>query len=189
MTGRQILPSVDSALMAFGGAHLLMERVTVDRVYVPDFSDEKGIRKTVEQVAGARLHTVTEAITLEGEDYSLSVIPAEAPRSENESSLCILFQGENCDILITGDRNTTGEKALLAQADIPDIEVLVAGHHGSESSTGMEFLYETQPEYVVISVGADNNYGHPDPNLLERLRIFGCQVLRTDEKGTIVLRW
>ena len=52
----------------------------------------------------------------------------------------------------------------------------------------MEFLNEVRPQYAVISVGKDNTYGHPHPELLERLEKIGAKVLRTDELGTIVIR-
>jgi competence protein ComEC len=102
--------------------------------------------------------------------------------------MCILFQVENCDILITGDRNQTGEKALLAEYDLPDIEVLVVGHHGAENSAGFELLYNVTPDVAVISVGADNLYHHPSYKTLERLKFFGCVILRTDQHGTITIR-
>ena len=102
--------------------------------------------------------------------------------------MCILFQGENCDILITGDRDIAGEAALLQQADLPKLELLIAGHHGANDSTGFELLYETKPEAAVISVSADNFYGHPARSVLERLSLFGTKVFRTDLHGTIIFR-
>ena len=124
---------------------------------------------------------------LEIEDF-LAVYSAEEGKTNNESSLCVLFQPENCDILITGDRSSAGEVALLEKADLPDLEILVAGHHGADSSTSMELLNQTRPEVVLISAGADNRYGHPNWETLERLKLFGCKVYRTDLEGTIILR-
>ena len=113
---------------------------------------------------------------------------AKEGKTNNESSLCVLFQPENCDILITGDRTTAGERALLAAYPLPDLEVLIAGHHGARTSTSLELLKQTSPEVAVISVGADNRYGHPTAEVLERLELFGCKILRTDLDGTIILR-
>ena len=61
--------------------------------------------------------------------------------------------------------------------------VLKAGHHGSCSSTTQEFLDAVDPEVVVISVGADNDFGHPGAEVLERLD--GLPVYRTDEDGVV----
>ena len=102
--------------------------------------------------------------------------------------MCVLFQTEKCDILITGDREAAGEKLLLADHTIPQLEVLVVGHHGSKTSTCEELLEATRPKYALISVGADNTYGHPAREVLERLLAFGCLIFRTDLNGTIVYR-
>ena len=103
-------------------------------------------------------------------------------------SLCVLFQAKKCGILITGDRNAFGERSLLRHAEIPDVDVLIAGHHGAKSSTCEELLAAVKPEIVCISVGKDNPYGHPNSELLERLSDFGCAVYRTDQQGTITIR-
>jgi competence protein ComEC len=99
-----------------------------------------------------------------------------------------LFDTEKCDILFTGDRSRWGEEALLARYPIPEVDLLIAGHHGSKNSTGDALLAAVQPETVIISVGRENIYGHPAPELLERLRTYGCTVFRTDLDGKIVYR-
>ena len=81
-----------------------------------------------------------------------------------------------------------GETYLLLTEQIPVLDVLVAGHHGSDASTGNLLLERTRPETVVISVGKNNKYGHPAESVLERLEEFGCTVRRTDREGTIVIR-
>ena len=90
------------------------------------------------------------------------------------------------DILITGDLDSDGEAALLAQYDLPDLEVLVAGHHGSKYSTSARLLRQTTPEMVLISVG-ENSYGHPTQEVLNRIAAIGAAVLRTDESGDITI--
>jgi len=99
-----------------------------------------------------------------------------------------LFDTEKCDILITGDRDGYGERSLLRSADIPDVDILIAGHHGSGNSTCEELLTAVKPEIVCISAGAGNPYGHPAPGLMERLTEHGCSVYRTDLQGTITIR-
>lgn len=106
----------------------------------------------------------------------------------NESSLCVLFDTEKCDILITGDRDGFGERSLLRNADIPQVDILVAGHHGSKNATCQELLTAVRPEIVCISAGRDNPFGHPAPETLARLEENGCTVYRTDADGEIVIR-
>ena len=107
---------------------------------------------------------------------------------DNENGLCILFEAENCGILITGDRSARGERLLIKRYDLPDVDVLIAGHHGSKDSACRDLLKAVKPETVLISVGAGNVYGHPDESLLARLAEFGCAVYRTDQNGTILFR-
>lgn len=118
----------------------------------------------------------------------IRVYPAKYPGNSNESSLCVLFDTENCDILITGDRNGFGERSLLRHGDIPKVDILVAGHHGSKNSTCQELLTAVEPEIVCISAGENNSFGHPAPELLKRLEENGCTVYRTDLQGDILIR-
>ena len=99
-----------------------------------------------------------------------------------------MFQTENCDILITGDRGELSEMLLVHRTELPDLELLIAGHHGSRYSTTDRLLQATMPDYVFISAGRNNRYGHPAPELLQRLEAFGCAVFRTDLNGTIIFR-
>ena len=80
------------------------------------------------------------------------------------------------------------EQLLLDQTQLPDLELLVAGHHGSKYSTTQALLDALRPEEAVISVGADNLYGHPAPETLDRLESAGVRVWRTDCNGTVTLR-
>ena len=171
------------------GAEYILQRIPAEKVYYPNFCEDESLKTPVINSAGKNAFCVLETEVLSYEDYTFTLIPEEDPKTDNESSLCVLFQTENCDILITGDRDARGERCLLEKMEIPQLEILVAGHHGSEDATGMELLSKTRPQSVVISAGKDNSYGHPHENLLERLRIFGCNILRTDQRGTIILRW
>ena len=76
----------------------------------------------------------------------------------------------------------------MHRTELPKLDVLVAGHHGSAGSTGDELLCQTEPEYVFISAGRNNRYRHPSEKLLARLNKFGCVVYRTDLYGTIIYR-
>lgn len=106
----------------------------------------------------------------------------------NESGLSVVSTVHDFDVLVTGDMAKATEKKLLAAKLLPDIEVLVAGHHGSAYSTGQELLDATTPEAVVISVGEENSYGHPGQALLDRLRERNIAVYRTDLEGTITIQ-
>ena len=76
------------------------------------------------------------------------------------------------------------EAKLVARESLPEVEVLVAGHHGSKYATSEELLLATTPERAVLSVGY-NTYGHPADETLERLAAAGCEIYRTDWMGTV----
>ena len=84
-----------------------------------------------------------------------------------------------------GDAESDAEQALLSGHLPLRADVLKVGHHGSDAGTSAQFLAAVRPSLAVISVGADNRFGHPAPQLLARLR--DIQTLRTDERGRIEL--
>ena len=121
-------------------------------------------------------------------DAQIQIFPAKEAGSGNDSCASVLFQRGKCDTLITGDLSGSAELQLLSDYDLPDLEVLIVGHHGSKYSTCAELLDATAPDVAIISVGADNSYGHPSDEVLQRLKAAGCAVYRTDLHGTITYR-
>ena len=169
------------------GVHGLLSQVNAKNIYLPDIPDDGTTKKILSESYPDKVQWITEntLVTDTGSTLTLIAAPVDVA-DENESSLCVLFQQENCDILITGDRGKTGEKALLQSLELPQIELLIAGHHGASNSTGFELLSTVQPETVVISTGG--RYGHPSGDVLHRLELFGCDVWRTDLHGTLIFR-
>ena len=170
-----------------GGLQYLLTRIPADTLFMPDAEDEAGVGAMLEKLTGGSAFYVSENLVLTYGGTELTIFGPAVTNSGNESSLAVLFRAGNCDILITGDRSGFGERMLLRQTELPRLEILVAGHHGSRTSTCAELLEATQPAIVVISVG-DNSYGHPSDELLARLAEYGCLVYRTDYDGNIIFR-
>ena len=166
----------------------LLSSVDADRIYMPDVQDSNGIRELIEKNFPEQIHLIADVTQLSLQNGKITLYPGKTGADDNESSMCVLFQPENCDILITGDRSSAGERALLKQTQLPKLEILVAGHHGSHNATSFDLLAATQPQAVVISVDANNPYGHPRQEMLDRVSGFGCDVYRTDLQGTIIFR-
>lgn len=105
----------------------------------------------------------------------------------NNSSLVLKLIYKKISILFTGDIQSEAEDIILAR--IPDLkaDVLKVAHHGSEFSSGKGFLEKVNPFAAVVSVGR-NNFGHPSPEVLNRLAEAGTRIFRTDECGAVVLR-
>ena len=105
--------------------------------------------------------------------------------NNNQSVVCKVTFGSR-KFLFMGDAEKEAERALLAAGTDLSADVLKAGHHGSRSSTTAELLEAVQPTYVLLTCGVDNSYGHPHEETLKKYAEHRIQVLRTDEKGTII---
>jgi competence protein ComEC len=171
-----------------GGVIPLLTRIQADALYLPDIPDDNHIRSTLEKDYAEQILWIREDTVLTGDDMVLSIFPGDRNTSNNENSQCVLFQTKKCDILITGDLSTAGEQKLIDRADIPKLDLLVAGHHGAASSTGFPLLNATKPKTVAVSVGKNNYHGHPTEEVLFRLRLFGCVIRRTDLHGDLIFR-
>ena len=163
----------------------LLCRVDTTALYLPDIPDDTGRKVRLAEKYGEKICWVQRNICIKESNTALSLLMTfKTDENERESSLCVLFQTANCDILITGDRGARGEQALLESYDLPKLELLVAGANGAASATNLELLSKTMPDTVVISSGTRFNY--PEEDVLVRLDMFGCRVLCTNQSGTIV---
>lgn len=106
----------------------------------------------------------------------------------NDSSIVLKIEYGDTSFLFTGDAESVSEHDMVEAGWDLSADVLKVGHHGSYSSTSYVFLREVMPTYAVISLGKDNEYGHPHEQILSRLANADARVLRTDELGDIVCR-
>jgi competence protein ComEC len=104
----------------------------------------------------------------------------------NNASVVVLLRYGAFEALLTGDAEAPVEALLDQRGQLDPVEILKVGHHGSDSSTTPAFVAATRPAVAVISLGADNSYGHPHRSTLETLRLIpGLRVLRTDLDGRV----
>jgi len=111
--------------------------------------------------------------------------PMEGSSISNESSIVLEMIYKDFSVLFTGDIDMENEKALMTSGLLGEVDILKVAHHGSKYSSADEFLRKINPKFAIISVGKKNTYGHPAPEVLERLLGVGAKALRTDELGTI----
>jgi competence protein ComEC len=112
------------------------------------------------------------------------VLPAQGS-APNQASLVLRVEVAGVSVLLTGDIEAEAQRAL-AQRDDLDVDVLKVPHHGSPDQDAL-FLSRTDPAVALVSVGVDNTYGHPDPDLLAVLRRDGALVARTDSDGDVAV--
>lgn len=172
-----------------GGVPELMKRVEVKALALPDVDEGDPLREYILDLAadqGSRVGYITSDAVYELDERS--VLTLYAPLGDggaNERGLSALVSSGEYDVLITGDMNAQVERRLVKYKDLPDIELLVVGHHGSKTSTGEVLLDTVRPELAAISVGEGNSYGHPTQEVLERLSQRGITIYRTDLSGTL----
>ena len=115
--------------------------------------------------------------------------PVKTYAETNDTSIVVKLEYGTTSFLFTGDMEVEAENDMLdyweGRMDW-NVDMLKVGHHGSTTSSGYRFVYETDPEYAIISVGTDNSYGHPHDEIVDRYRDAGVPMFRTDELGTIL---
>lgn len=126
-----------------------------------------------------------------GDTFSLgsaqvSVVSRIETENENDASIVLKIVYGNTSFLFTGDiENQTEDLILKSGADIKST-VLKVSHHGSNDSTSYPFLLAVDPDYAIVSVGKDNEYGHPSESVLKRLRNTDVEYYRTDINGSVI---
>lgn len=171
------------------GVPQLLERLRVDMLVMPDVEEATPLQQEILALAA---HQGTQCVFLDqdtvyelDEQSRLTLFAPLGDENENERGLTVLASTGAFDVLITGDMSGQVEQLLLEHTALPDVELLVAGHHGSKYSTSQQLLETVQPELVLISVGKNNYYGHPAPETLERLTEM--ELYRTDLDGTVTV--
>ena len=175
------------------GVPELLRRVAVDLLLLPDVEEGDPLREEILTLAAERGIEVRFVcgdthLSFPGGQRLTIFPPLQSAGETNELGLCVLASAGDFDVLVPGDMGGQGEERLLSHTRLPRVEVLVAGHHGSATSTTQPLLDEIQPETAVISVGKRNRYGHPAQETLERLALAGTDIYRTDLQGTVTVR-
>lgn len=172
-----------------GGLPGALNYVKVGTAYCPVTS---GTTKTFQSFV-RYLKNQGKSITIPkaGDEFSLGgaqvrILGPTNPQAEgNNSSIVLKVTFGDTSFLFTGDAEREEEQELLESGYDLESTVLKVGHHGSDTSTSYLFLRTVNPQYAVISVGADNTYGHPTEAVLSRLRDADVKTCRTDLQGTI----
>ena len=106
--------------------------------------------------------------------------------NENDNSNVIYTELDGYKFMFMGDASSITEKEIMSIYNLPDIDVLKVGHHGSKTSSSKEFINEINPKYSIISVGKNNRYGHPNKEILNNLK--EAKIYRTDIDGNIMFK-
>lgn len=184
-------PDADHA----GGCALLLETFGFEQIYHPGLAKDTRTWRECEQAMRAEdapVHTDEDLAIGELLDWTSPArvqvlhVDGEA-RDANAGSLALAVDAGEVEIALTGDLPCEAEEQVLGRGMLPDAEIVQVGHHGSSTSTCEPWLEALEPEAGFLSVGADNPYGHPHREVLDRLAEHGVDVYRTDEHGSLAI--
>lgn len=173
--------SLDAVIRNFDiGKVILPEKEHTTQTFedVLDAIEEKGLKITKpvvgnEYTLGTAKFTIIAPNSSYGDDL-------------NDWSVGIKLTNHYNSFILTGDAEKEAEEDILRNGIDLNADVLKLGHHGSKTSSTDEFLDAVKPNAVVISVGKDNSYGHPNKDTIDKLTKRGIDIYRTDEQGTII---
>lgn len=106
--------------------------------------------------------------------------------NENDNSIVLYTSINGLKLLFMGDAGVDVEASLIDIYNISNIDILKVGHHGSNTSTSLEFINYINPKYSIISVGRNNRYNHPKDEVLDILKY--TNIYRTDKDGSVVFK-
>lgn len=174
-----------------GGFVDVLDAFPVEEVYVS--GDPKGTLTYNSFLRGVRDEGVRPTIVRTG--YRMDwggvradvIAPGELADETNDNSVAILLTYGTARVLLAGDAEANEEEYMAGGSFTGPLTVLKVTHHGSNTSTTPLFLSRFPPKIAVIQSGADNSYGHPTPETLERLQRAGVKVFRNDLHGDVVV--
>lgn len=183
------------------GLLYVMEKMKVKNAIIgKQFADSNNYKKFIKIVKDKKINViVVEAgnrINIENGLYFNVLWPSSnnvvSENSINNNSLVCKLVYKNFSMLFTGDIEEIAEKAILSmyenRLDLLKSSCLKVAHHGSKTSSSLNFLEAVRPELALIGVGKNNNFEHPASSILERIESLGCKVYRSDEMGEIFIR-
>ncbi len=174
------------------GVPELFARLEVSCLVLPDLAQEESAYRgeilSLAQDCGTRITLLADNRALSLGEATLTLYAPLSGGGANEEGLFVLATCGDFDLLVTGDADSFVESLLVKYDRLPDVEVLVAGHHGSKNSTSDALLDAVTPETCLISVGY-NTYGHPTDETLSRLAARDIAIYRTDLMGNLTIRY
>lgn len=203
---REVMPfwdrSIDIVIMTnpdldhIGGFEYILDLYKVDKVFEPGTYNDSEIYKLLEKKMKDKnipRYLARNGLRIDIGDgaYIDFLFPDRdvATWDNNDGSIITRLAYGNNTFMLTGDASSKTEKIVLEKYNTKVLEsvFLKVGHHGSRTSTSLEFLEIVRPKYALISLGKDNRYGHPHKEIIDRLSLLNIKILRTDLLGTIIL--
>lgn len=180
-----------------GGLIYILENLKVDNIIIGIQTEESECLKKILEIADKKKIRVIiiesgKNIKIDRNSYIEALWPNKkdliGENALNNNSLVFKFNYKNFSILFTGDIEDIAEKELVNKyKENLKSDVLKVSHHGSKTSTSIEFLEYVKPEIALIGVGKNNKFGHPNEDVIEKIENSGVKIYRTDINGEIYI--
>ena len=174
-----------------GSMDYIIDKFKISHFYMPDAkTDSEAFYNLLDSCRDKNLKieylTKGDILKIDSSTTMEILSPSTITDKNNLNSIVSLLNYKGYEFLFTGDAEKENESEILSSCNLPDIEFLKAGHHGSSSSSTDEFIAKLKPDAVAISCGYNNDYGHPHRSVLDTFRENGSVVYRTDKNGSLV---
>jgi len=174
-----------------GGLDYIINSFQVGKIYMPKVTNTTKTFQDVITAIKNKGMQITTPVVKDSFKLGEATCTILAPNSStyediNNYSIVIKIQFGNNSFLFDGDAGAISEMEMVKKGLDLKADVIKIGHHGSYTASCENFLAAVKPKYAVISVGKDNDYGHPHKGTMERLQAKGIKLYRTDECGTVV---
>ncbi|GEM00525.1 ComE operon protein 3 [Halolactibacillus halophilus] len=167
-----------------GSLPFLVEDFSVEGIYIHSSFDEDSKLPYLDYTT----LKVGQRYRMQQHNFDI-VLPITQSLDPNDNSMVIHTTFGPFSFLLTGDISAEQESVFLAQYPDKDMDVLTVAHHGSQTSTSAALLEQLSPKYAIISVGLNNNFHHPHPDVITRLKAHHIQLFRTDTDGAVIYRF
>lgn len=175
-----------------GAAKELAGNIKVDHIFISPNSWKKPLMYEILkafQKENTLISEVKDGFGWEAKESRFRIVsPFDHHYEGNNDSLVLFAMFGGKSWLFTGDLEKEGEEKLISSHPF-HADVLKVGHHGSKTSTSQDFLESIQPQLAIISVGKDNRYGHPNEEVLDRLKKQRIMFFRTDKDGEVIYKF
>ncbi|MFD2446130.1 DNA internalization-related competence protein ComEC/Rec2 [Bacillus sp. CGMCC 1.16607] len=174
-----------------GGSFALLKEIKVKNLLLPSNNTEKSSFEMellkIAKEKNIKVTYVNEGMAwkINNNEFHILSPPQNYSGDKNEGSIVLNAKIGGSKWLFTGDLGKEGEQRIIENYPDITIDILKVGHHGSKNSTSKEFIEYFRPKYALISVGEQNRFGHPHPEVLKILEEEGSNILRTDRHGGI----
>jgi competence protein ComEC len=176
-----------------GGLPAILENFRVDELWVGHDVESAAYQNILALAAarGVRIVHVKAGNSFTRGAVSGSILwpedTSEERAAKNDDSVVIRLTDGSRSLMLPGDIERPSERQILADDPPLSADFLKVAHHGSRTSTIDAFLSAVNPAFAAISSGKDNSFGHPSPDVVERLESAGVRVYRTDRDGAITV--